>query len=226
MAITVAGTNITMNDATVQGTAFLGFRSQFFVANGTFTIPTGVTAIKATVQGGGGGGGGIYVGGSCAVGGGAGGYGVQYFTGLTPGNTLAVTVGAAGTAGGGGGGTGGTGGTSSLASGTQTITTLSSAGGPGGGNDARTSTPSTRAPGAVTNASFFAGFGATPSNVERGYSGSGGNSGFGVGGLSVAPINNGNAGSGYGAGGSGAAENGSDNRSGGAGTAGCVLIEW
>ena len=66
MPITVAGTNITMNDSTVQATAFLGMRATVFTANGTFTIPTGITAIKITVVGGGGGSGGGGSGGCCA----------------------------------------------------------------------------------------------------------------------------------------------------------------
>lgn len=61
MPITVSGTSITFNDATVQTTAggpYTGARGQVFTGNGTFTIPTGVTTVKVTVVGGGGGGGG------------------------------------------------------------------------------------------------------------------------------------------------------------------------
>lgn len=125
MPITVAGTNITMNDATVQATAFLGARGQVFTGNGTFTIPTGVTAVKVTVVGGGGG--------AAAFGAGAGaggGSAIKFLTSLTSGNTLSVTVGAGGT--GSAGSTGGTGGTSQVASGTQSITTISATGGAGG----------------------------------------------------------------------------------------------
>lgn len=95
--------------------AYVGGRGQVFTSNGTFTIPTGITAVKVTVVAGGGSGTG-----------GGGGAAVQYFTGLTSGNTLAVTV-------------GGVGGASSVASGTQTISTVSataggaSAGGAGSG---------------------------------------------------------------------------------------------
>jgi hypothetical protein len=87
-----------------------GAQGQAFTSNGTFTIPTGITAIKMTVVGGGGNGG------SFGGGGGGGGAAIKYLTGLTPGNTLTVTVGAAG-------------GTSSVASGTQSITTVSATGG-------------------------------------------------------------------------------------------------
>ena len=92
---------------------------------GTFTIPTGVTQVKVTIIGGGASG----AGGSNAnpTGGGAGGAAIKYLTGLTPGNTLAVTVGL------GGASTQATnglaGGTSSVASGTQSITTIQATGG-------------------------------------------------------------------------------------------------
>lgn len=117
-------------------TPYGGPRARYYptVATGQrFTIPTGVTSAKITIVGGGGGGGG----GSAACptsGGGDGGRGaslVQWLTGLTPGNTLTVAVGARG-AGGTGGGNGSSGGTSSVSSGTQTITTLQCTGGSGG----------------------------------------------------------------------------------------------
>lgn len=63
MPISVSGTQITFNDATVQTTAatggVTGASGQVFNANGTFTIPTGITALKVTVLGGGGGGTGV-----------------------------------------------------------------------------------------------------------------------------------------------------------------------
>jgi hypothetical protein len=119
----------------VGGSEAQGGRGQVFLSNGTFTIPTGVTALKVTVVGGGGG----TVrrtdsGRECSSGGGAGGAAIAYLTGLTSGNTLSVTIGAGGTnvttsqaaqA-------GNTGGTSSVSSGTQSITTISASGGLGG----------------------------------------------------------------------------------------------
>ncbi len=114
------------------GGSYAGPQAQAFVANGTFTIPSGITRLKVTVVGGGGGSGGG-AGGCFGVnpsgGGGAGGASISYLTGLTPGATIAVTVGGGGTAG--GGTAGGTGGTSQIASGTQTITTRSATGGSG-----------------------------------------------------------------------------------------------
>jgi hypothetical protein len=111
---------------------------QTFTSSGTFTIPTGVTALKVTVVGGGGGGGGFYPGAVAGSGGGGGGASVKFLTGLTSGNTLAVTIGSGGTGGRGAQGFGGVvanaGGTSSVASGTQSITTISATGGSRGGN--------------------------------------------------------------------------------------------
>jgi hypothetical protein len=105
-----------------------------YTSNATFTIPTGKTVVKVTVIGGGGGSGGgkDIDGNGGGGGGGGGGAAVKYLTGLTPGNTLTVTVGGGGTAGSSAPGAGGTGSTSSVASGTQTITTISATGGTGG----------------------------------------------------------------------------------------------
>lgn len=67
MSITVGGTSITFNDATVQTTApvsYTGRNFQSFTASGTFTVPAGITAVAVTVVGGGGGGGGTSQGGN------------------------------------------------------------------------------------------------------------------------------------------------------------------
>jgi len=102
-----------------------------FTSSGTFTIPAGKTVVKVTVQGGGASGAGCGVCGQnyATGGGGGGGTAIKYLTGLTPGNTLTVTVGV-GTTGGTGVGTAGN--TSSVASGTQSITTISATGGGAG----------------------------------------------------------------------------------------------
>ena len=125
-----SGNVLTSNGTTwtsaAPASALPGLFGQSFTANGTFTIPSGVTAVKITVVGGGGGGGSTSyapIGGSSS-----GGAAISCLTGLTPGGTLAVTVGAGGT-GGGSYNTGGTGGTSQVASGTQTISTISATGG-------------------------------------------------------------------------------------------------
>lgn len=56
MTVTVAGTSVTFNDSTSQATAFVGARATAYTTAGTstFTIPSGVTALKITVVGGGG----------------------------------------------------------------------------------------------------------------------------------------------------------------------------
>ena len=93
-----------------------GFSTMEIVtSSSTWTIPAGVTKLKVTVVGGGGDGGSVSGRGG-TVGGSGGGAAIKYLSGLTPGNTLAVTVGAAE-------------GTSSVASGTQTISTISATGG-------------------------------------------------------------------------------------------------
>ena len=120
-------------------TGYGGPRAVFYTATGpsTFTIPTGVTSIKATVVSGGGGGSGYSTApcdGQNGGSGGAGNSGVQWFVGLTPGNTLAVVVGIGGSGTNPGNPTspGGAGGTSSISSGTQTISTFQITGGAAG----------------------------------------------------------------------------------------------
>lgn len=99
--------------------------AQVFTSNNTFTIPGGVSSVKVTVVGGGGGGANGTTELAGGQGGGAGGAAIKWLTGLTPGNTITVTV-----------GTGGLGslsptdgGYSRIASGTQSITTITANGG-------------------------------------------------------------------------------------------------
>lgn len=239
MAITVGGTTITFNDGTTQSTAasassYIGGRGQVFTASGTFTVPTGVTAVKVTVVGGGGGGGyaGYDIDGARYAGGGAqGGMAIKYLSGLTPGATLAVTVGAAGSAG--TSANGGAGGTSSVASGTQTITTISCPG--GGGGPAGT-------PAAFGQSTIHGAVGAAPTGGDFNlkaiswaalYSSFAANT-LGwpspLGGPFAAPGGGATAGqtaSVYGGGGGGGAGLGSSSPSnGGAGAAGVVIFEW
>jgi hypothetical protein len=136
-----------------------------FASASTFTIPAGITQMKVTVIGGGAQG--TQSSGATGCGGGS---AIKWLTGLTPGNTLAITVGI-------GGWNNGTatsvaGGTSSVASGTQTITTVSAtggntSGGTGSGGDMNFT-------GGATSASV--GGDAGPSN----YSGMGGTSSGGL----------------------------------------------
>lgn len=93
-----------------------GFGSrQIFSSAGSasFTVPAGVTRIFAQVWGGGGGGGSCVTNGA-GGGGGGGGYSEKIITGLTPGATIAVTVGAGGAGGVANGSAGSSGSASSL----------------------------------------------------------------------------------------------------------------
>jgi hypothetical protein len=113
----------------------------------TITIPATATKGFVRMWGGSGGSGGAGSGTvTAAIGGsGAGGYLEKYLTGLTPGNTIAYTQGAAGAAGTSAGGNGGNGGASSLASGTQTITTLTANGSNGSAGSNINACPTTTA---------------------------------------------------------------------------------
>lgn len=61
---------------------------QFFGENGTFTVPAGITSLRVRVWGNGGQGGTGMVGG-----GGGGGFAMKTITGLTPGDSITVTIG-------------------------------------------------------------------------------------------------------------------------------------
>jgi hypothetical protein len=101
-----------------------GFASmQVFTSSGAFTVPNGVTTLRVTVIGGGGAGG--YHSTLPGGGGGAGGKAIGVVSGLVPGQSIAVTVGAGGAALT-GPGTGNSGGTSSFG------TYMSATGGFGG----------------------------------------------------------------------------------------------
>lgn len=140
-----------------------------YTSTQTITIPAGATRARVVLWGGSAGG----ILGNICLGPGSAGCGAgaleKYLTGLTAGNTLALTVGAAGSV-------SGNGGNSTLASGTQTISTLTANGG------------TTSAPGTATGGDFnFSGqLGSVPSNTRspggvtglgRGVGGQGG--GFG-----------------------------------------------
>jgi hypothetical protein len=142
MAITVSGTSITFNDATVQTTAAtasgqlqmaIALRTSAINSSGTplvynsagsltFTPPTGVTMVRVTVIAGGGGGSG---GGGT---GGNGGIAIGAYT-VTPGTGYAITVGAGGAGSAGTGGTGGSSSFSTLATATGGAGAVGSAGG-------------------------------------------------------------------------------------------------
>ncbi len=121
----IIGTNISAGG----GGGGSGFSNvQVFTANGTFTVPAGVTNIMVEVIGGGGGGASGSAGGTRGCGGMGGGYGKSYFT-VVPGANHAVVIGAGGTgAPGGPCSLGNTGGTSTFGS----PVVIQSTGGQGG----------------------------------------------------------------------------------------------
>ena len=215
-----AGNLLTSNGttwvSTVPSSVYSGTSAQIFTSSGTFTIPAGITSVKATVLGGGGAGGNAS-GGSYYLtsGGAAGGLATKYFTGLTPGNTLSVTV-------------GGAGGTSSVASGTETITTVSATGGGNGSQVTSGSTPPTPSGGSASGGSLN-----TPGyrrQVVNSRPSQGADTQYGTGGLGVEFGTGGNA-QGYGAGGGGCSSSslgccGWSGNSGGAGAGGLVIFEW
>ncbi len=230
----------TLGWASAGGGGTGGVNVQIFTANGTFTIPTGVTKLKVSVVGGGGAGGTASGENAGAGGGGAGGMAIKWLTGVTPGNTLSVTRGTAGN-------------TSSVASGTETISTISATGGSAGANS------TVDAFGSAGGAGGAGSGGDININGGRGGAGRGTSSnGRGGGGASVwsngtPAINNtttailigygspgvfggkggdggdsavGAAATGYGNGGGGGGATGVTDRAGGAGSEGIVVFEW
>lgn len=226
------GTNIrilSMLPSDIIGAASIVGRTQIFTAGGTFTVPAGVTSVEVQVIGGGGAGGASGdgsaggVAGNIGAGGGAGGYGYKRITGLTPGGTVAVTVGAGGTPS--TSATSGAGGASSFGS------HVTCNGGAGGAYGIST-TGAGGAGGSVTGADLAVAGGSggfsgpnsgsvTTSDIVRIY----GRGGQAAGGLSVVPTGGtGNAGQGFGAGGTGAS--GGSLVTGGAGAPGIVIVRW
>lgn len=204
--------------------AYVGGQGQTFTGNGTFTIPTGVTAVKVTVVAGGASGGPgsqlVCTGVGAGGGGGAGGAAIQFFTGLTPGNTLAVTVGGAAQA-------------SSVASGTQTITTVSATAGSAGGSASNGlgigGLGGIGSGGAMNIRGAPGSNGITSLNsvASQAAGGNGGSSIFGGGANGRAGSGVGVAASAYGGGGGGGVfTSGSGGNAGGAGSAGVVVFEW
>lgn len=191
---------------------------QSFTSSGSFVVPNAVTRLRVTVIGGGGAGGSNTV--APSGGGGGGGSSLTILTGLTPGMSIPVTVGAGGTPS--AGASGGSGGTSSFG------TYVSATGGSGGGGG------TSYAP--MPGGSGGAGVGGNVNNAgsygtdsvmssARGGDGGGQGSGRGTTGALTAI-----SGQGYGGGGGG---NGSNNTSGagtgalgGSGASGIVIVEY
>ena len=171
----------------------------------TFTIPTGVTRLKVTVVGGGGNGGAYTALVGCTPaasgsGGGGGGAAIVWLTGLTPGNTISVTVGTAGN-------------TSSIFNGTQTITTVSATGGAAGNSGGGGGAGGLGSAGSLNIRGGYGGGGSTYTTNQIG-GGVGGSSIVGGGGQAA-------VGGAYGGGGSGGTSGG-----GFAGASGVVFFEY
>ena len=117
------GSTASWQATTAAGTAGTGsiVAINFYTSSQTITIPAGATKALVQMSGASGGSGGVSN--NNSLGTGAGGYLEKYLTGLTAGNTLVYTQGAAGAAGA-SNAAGGNAGTTTLASGTQSISTL------------------------------------------------------------------------------------------------------
>lgn len=198
--------------------------SQVFTANGTFTVPAGVTSVLLSGAGGGGGGGG----GAGGYGGGGGGGGASVInrsiTGLTPGQTVTVTIGSGGAAGLGQN----NGNTNGYAGGATSFGAYLSLSGGGGGtrgaaNGVQGSAPPGDAGGAGGSAGGYGGaYGA--GYYADGLGGAGGSCTFGGGGHINHRPNAGQNGASYGGGGAGG--NGMAYNNGGAGAGGVLIVSW
>jgi hypothetical protein len=202
-----------------------GINQSIFTVNGTFTIPASVTKLKVTVVGAGGAGGGANstVGGS---GGGSGGAGIKWLTGLTPGNTLTVSIGVGGTGVSAANGNPGTG--STVSSGTQIITSIVTNGGLGGAGIGGTSGAggggAAIGTGGDVNVGGAGGQSITAVGASLTMAGAGASSILGGGAGSPGITGTGNIPTAPGGGGSGAL--GGANAAGGNGANGIVIFEW
>ncbi len=212
-------------------------QSQIFNTSGTFVVPDGVSVINVQAWGGGGAGGGSRNTGSWWLArGGAGGGGSAYASsnlGVSPGDTLTLTV--AGQANGNSGADGDDGGDSYVEDEDNNVLLLA-AGGKGGTGNTDGGEPAGGAGGAAGDsigqtrvAGDNGGNGTTGFGVSSGAGGNGAQGG-GAGGASVTRIGNtadGNPGNAPGGGGSGSrTSQNNGEKTGGAGAAGRVIITW
>ncbi|GAB0116888.1 glycine-rich domain-containing protein [Acidisoma sp. 7E03] len=186
-----------------------------FGASTSFTVPLGVTLLRASVVGGGGGGGGSN-GSYAGAGGGAGGYASGTFT-VTPGSTIAVTVGA--------GGVGGPAGSAAGNGGNSIFGALLSASGGQGGQFQNTSSTPGGAGGAGSGGELatLGGYGADGQNGATVIGGHGGQSVLGGGGRASTAGNTALNGQAAGSGGGGTYNSAGN---GGQGAAGLVILEY
>ena len=217
-SVGTAGQVLTSNGSS--GPAYWGgggfSNMQVFTANGTFTVPASITKVKVTVVGGGAGGRSA-VSSTAQGGGGAGGAAIEIISGLTPGNTIAVIVGAGGAA----NTNGQTSSFGAFCSATGGLSPAISSASPGVGGAGGTAT------GGDINFSGGAGNGGSGiSGTVAGTSGNGGSSIFGGAGLGLFPTNSGIAGAGASGTGAGGAGGNGVPCVGGAGGSGIVIVEY
>jgi len=217
--------------------SFIGSQGQVFTSSGTFTVPSGITAVKVTVIGGGGNGGNATGTTSSAGGGGGGGCAIEYVTGLTPGGTVTVTVGAVAGTSSFGAFCSATGGATAVNNATPGTASNGGAGGSGSGGNINISGGGGQAGSIVSGSNTLGGNGGATNNADAyinttavrdtgsanllpttvGFFGRGGFAGN---------VANGGAATGFGNGGGGGGTSDSTDRTGGAGTSGIVIVEW
>lgn len=190
-----------------------------------WTIPAGVTRAKVTVVGGGGGGGNSSLGGTLTPvlggGGGAGGAAIDILTGLTPGGTLSITVGA--------GGAGGTPTTAPVAGTSSSAGAITASGGAVGTNSQVGGLGGLGV--TIGGANIRGGFGGTGTTLVGSSAGAGGASiygGGGPGGIASSVGTNGINGQAPGSGGGAAGYAGGTglSKNGGQGANGIVIVEY
>lgn len=190
-----------------------------------WTIPAGITRAKVTVVGGGAGGGNSSLGSTLTPvlggGGGAGGAAIDILTGLTPGGTLSITVGA--------GGAGGTSSTAPVAGTSSSAGAITASGGAVGTNSQLGGLGGLGV--TIGGANIRGGYGGTGTTLVGSSAGSGGASiygGGGAGGIASALGTNGINGQAPGSGGgaAGYASGTGLSKNGGAGANGIVIIEY
>jgi len=192
---------------------------QVFTTSSTFTVPSGVTKIKARGVAGGGGGGGYTTDGySCGGAGGAGGYFEGVYS-VTPGQAIPITIGGYGAGGANGSYNGDPGGTTSFGA---FATATGGIGGTAGDDQAAAGGPGGASTGGMINISGGYGTdGLTYATTQYSVPGIGGSCPLGGGGRAGDAA--GQPGGGYGSGGGGAY---AGTGPGGNGAPGTVILEW
>lgn len=221
LSCTFDGTNFEILSPTNQPGAITGVQSYTVAGTYNWTVPTGVFRARVRVVGAGGGGGGAGGGvGMSGGGGGAGGY-AEGWLNVTPGQVVAIAIGA-----GGAGSAGGVQGTAAAGGTTSFGSLMSATGGSGGITNSAGSAggaPGVGSGGTQLNTYGAAGGDGNPfqANVQGGQGGAGAFGGGGRTSTTTSPAN----GLGYGCGGGGIWASGPA-QNGGVGADGAVLIEW